>query len=211
MKREMLISFLPPVLLSLAARLAVLAIAVFGRETFATIGVCREWAMVLALFLGAPVFIGFAGVRLWKARAKLAGTGVLFASAAVSVAILSMNFGEAYGRLFWRKAGYGAVAAQRPQDLVIVFDWGAGPGPILFSGYKQYLVIARGGAVQTIEAFAGHRIGSWGGERQDVDSFLSAAWDEKDRARRFRQGKFDACHMRIVHLMGHYYYAVDAC
>ncbi len=211
MRRELLISFLPPVLLSLAIRLGAAGLFVFGPETSVTLGAVIEWVRVSAVLLGLPAFAVFAGIRLWFARGKLASAGVLVASAAVSVAILAADFGEAYGRLLWRKASYDAAAAQRPNDEVIVFDWGAGPGPLLFSRYKEYLVIARGGGVKTIEAFTGHAIKSWGDERQDVDRFLSAAWDEKDRRRRFMQSKFDACKMRIVRLTGRYYYAADHC
>jgi hypothetical protein len=135
----------------------------------------------------------------------------IFASALLSAAILPMSFGEPYWRLLSNKAGYEAVAAQRPQEDVIVFDWGAAPGPALFSRFKEYLVIAKGGRVQTFEAYTGHAIDSWGDERQEVDGILSAAWDGKDRRRRFRAAKFDACHMRVVHLMGPYYYAADHC
>ena len=92
-----------------------------------------------------------------------------------------------------------------------MFDWGAAAGPILFSSFKEYLVIARGSGVKTFEAFTSHVIDSWGDERSEVDGILSAAWRGNDGYARFRMGKFDACNMRVVHLIGHYYYAADAC
>jgi hypothetical protein len=211
MKRELPISFLPPVLLSLSVRLGAAAVFVFGPETLTTLGAALEWARVSAVILGTPAFVVFGGIRIWKARGKLANAGALLASAAISVALLAANFGEPYGRLLWHKASYDAAAVQRPQDEVIVFDWGIGPGPVLFSRFKEYLVIARGGAVQKIEALRGHEINSRGDERQAIDSFLSAAWEESDWRRRFYQSEFDACRMRIVHLMGPYYYAADHC
>ena len=209
MKRELLISFLPPVLLSVAIRLGVAANAIFRPDV--SIGASQEWVLVLAVFAGAPALIVFAAIRLWIAGAKLRNAGAIFAAALLSATILSMSFGEPYWRLLSNKAGYEAAAAQRPQDEVIVFDWGAAPGPILFSRFREYLVIAKGGRVQTFEAFTGHVIDSWGDERQEVDGILSAAWDEKDRRRRFWVGKFDVCRMRVVHLMGPYYYAADHC
>lgn len=209
MKRELLISFLPPVLLSVAIRLIVAANAAFRPDV--SIGANQEWVSMAAVLAGAPALIVFAAIRLWIARAKLRNLGAILASALLSALILSMSFGEPYWRLLLNKAGYEAVAAQRPQDEVIVFDWGAAPGPALFSRFREYLVIAKGNSVQTFEAFTGHVIGGWGDERNEVDGILSAAWDEKDRRKRFWVGEFDACRMRVVHLMGPYYYASEHC
>lgn len=205
----MRISFLPAVLVSIAARLVAAVIIIAGPEPSVTLGAVLEWVRFGSFLFGAPAFFIFAGVRLWIARRKAANAGVLLASAAISVAILAANFGEAYGRLLWHKASYEAAAAQRPQAELVLLDWGEGPGPGLFCRYKEYLAIARGSAVQKIEAFMGHEINSRGDERGDVDGFFSAAWT--GRYHRFHQGKFDACRMRIVHLMGPYYYAVDHC
>ena len=209
MKREILISFLPPVLLSVAIRLGVAANAVLRPDV--SIGASQEWVLVLAVLAGVPALIVFAGIRLWIARARLRNLGAILASALLSAVIVSMNSGEPYWRLLSNKAGYDAYAARHPQDEVIVFDWGAAAGPILFSSFKEYLVIARGSGVKTFEAFTNHVIGSWGDERSEVDGILSAAWRGNDGYARFRMGKFDACNMRVVHLIGHYYYAADAC
>ena len=52
MKRELLISFLPPVLLSVAIRLAAAANAIFRPDV--SIGASQEWVLVLAVLAGAP-------------------------------------------------------------------------------------------------------------------------------------------------------------
>jgi hypothetical protein len=211
MKRELLISFLPPVLLCVAIRLALAVAIVFRPDVLPSIGAAQEWALVLTALAGVPALIVFAGARLWIARAKMKNLGVIFASVSLSAAIMWIGFGEPYWRLLSKKAEYDAFAATHPQDEVIVFDWGDAPGPIPFDWYKEYLVIARGSRVKTFEAYTGQVIGSWGDERSEVDGILSAAWPENDRYRRFGTGKFDACNMRIAHLTGHYYYAVDFC
>jgi hypothetical protein len=58
MKREMLISFLPPVLLSVAIRLAAAANAVFRPDV--SIGASQEWVLVLAVLAGVLALIVFA-------------------------------------------------------------------------------------------------------------------------------------------------------
>jgi hypothetical protein len=209
MNREILISLLPPVLLSVAIRLGVAASIVLRPDV--SIGASQEWVLVLAVLAGVPALIVLAGIRLWIARAKLKSLVAILASVLFSAAILTAGSAEPYLRLIWNKAGYDAYAAQHPQDEVIAFDWGEAAGPMLFSRFKDYLVIARGSGVKTFEAFTGHVIDSWGDERSDVDGILSMAWRGNDARARFRMGKFDACHMRIVHLMGRYYYAADAC
>lgn len=211
MGRECLLSFLPPVLLSLALRAWLLASIVFDPDTDFAIAMVRAWLDALALFAGAPALILFAAVRLWSARWKLANLGVLLASGLFSAAILLTGLGEPYCRLQWKKPEYDAIAAQHLEAAVLVFDWGEGAGPALFSRFKEYLVIARGTRVQTFEAYLGHEIDSWGDERDEVTAILASAWDGKDRARRFRVGKFDACHMQVLHLRENYYYLRDSC
>ncbi len=211
MRREFLISFLPAVLLSLALRAWLLASIAFRPDTDLAIAMALAWLEALAVFAGVPVLAVFAAVRIWIVRRKLANLGILLASASLSAVILLIDLGEPYWRLQWKKPGYDALAAQRPQAGIIVFDWGEGHGPALFSHFKEYLVIARGTRVQTFDAFASHEIGSWGDEREEVSGILASAWDEKDRVRRFRAGKFDACRLQTLRLAENYYYLRDSC
>jgi hypothetical protein len=211
MRREFFISFLPPILLSLALRAWLLASIVLRPENDFAIAMARAWLEVLAVIAGVPALILFAAVRLWITRWKLANLGVLLASASLSAVALLSDLGEPSCRLQWRKPGYDAVAAQHPQAGILAFDWGEGHGPGLFSHFKEYLVIARGTHVQTFDAYASHEIDSWGDEREEVSGILASAWDQKDRARRFRAGKFDACHMQTLRLAENYYYLRDSC
>jgi hypothetical protein len=169
------------------------------------------WLVALAVFAGAPAMIAFAGVRIWIASRKLANLGVLLASASLSAVVLMIDIGEPYYRLQWKKRGYDAVAAQQPQAEILVFDWGEGIGPTIFSSFKEYLVIARGTRVPLFDGYASHEIDSWGDEREEVNNILASAWDERDRVRRFRMGKFDACHLQTLRLTENYYYLRDSC
>ena len=54
MKREILISFLPPVLLSVAIRLGVAASIVLRPDV--SIGASQEWVLVLAVLAGVPPY-----------------------------------------------------------------------------------------------------------------------------------------------------------
>ena len=165
MKREILISFLPPVLLSVAIRLGVAANAVFRPDV--SIGASQEWVLVLAVLAGVPALIVFAAIRLWIARAKLRSLGAIVASALLSAVILIDEFRRAIlaadieqGRI----RGCMPHSARKTRSSCSI---GARrPGPILFSRFREYLVIAKGGRVQTFEAFTGHVIDSWGDERE---------------------------------------------
>ena len=97
MKREILISFLPPVLLSVAIRLGLGANIVLQPDL--SIGASQEWVSALAVLAGVPALIVFAGIRLWIARARLRNLGAILASALLSAVILSMSSGEPYWRL----------------------------------------------------------------------------------------------------------------
>jgi hypothetical protein len=215
-RREFLISFLPPVLLSLALRAWLLESIVFRPDTDFAITPARAWLETLALFPGVPALIVFAAARMWIVRRKLANLGVLLASASLSAAIILIGLGEPYWRLQWKKPRYDAVAGQLPQAGILVFDWGEANGPalfspFLFSRFKEYLVIARGTRVQIFDSYASHEIDSWGDEREEVSNILASAWDERDRARRFRFRKFEACHMQTLRLAENYYYLRDSC
>jgi hypothetical protein len=211
MRRDFLISFLPPILLCVALRTWLLVSVVFRPDTDFGIAMALAWLEAAAVFAGVPALIVFAVIRIWIARRTLANLGTLLASALLSALILLTGLGEPYWRLQWKKSGYDAVAAQHPQAEVLVFDWGEGLGPGLFSYFKEYLVIARGIRVQTFDAYASHEIDSWGEDREEVSGILTSAWDEKDRGRRFRVGKFDACHMQTLRLAENYYYLRDYC
>jgi hypothetical protein len=211
MRREFLISFLPPVLLSLALRAWLLASIVFRPDADFAIAMARAWLEALTVLAGVPALMLFAAVRMWIVRRKHANLGVLLASASLSAVILLIGLREPYCRLQWKKPRYDAVAAQHPQAGVLVFDWGEGYGPALFSHFKEYLVMARGTRGQTFDGYASREIDSWGDEREEVSGILASAWDKKDRARRFRMGKFDACHMQTLRLAENYYYLRDSC
>jgi hypothetical protein len=211
MRREFLISLLPPVLLSLALRVWLLASIVFFPDTDFPIAWAGTWLEALAVPAGVPALILFAAVRVSITRRKLANLGALFASVSLSTAILLTGWGEPYHRLQWKKQGYEAVAAQHPQAEIVVFDWGEGWGPAVFTRFKEYLVIVRGTRIQTFEAYTSHEIDTWGDEREEVSGILASAWDEKDRVRRFRIGKFDACRMQTFRLAENYYYLRDSC
>jgi hypothetical protein len=188
-----------------------MASIVFRLETDFAIAMALAWLEAAAKFAGVPALIVFAAVRMWIARNKLANLGALLASALLTAMILLLDLGEPYWRLQWKKPGYDTIAAQHPEAGVLVFDWGEGIGPGLFSSFKEYLAIARGTRVQTFDAYATHEIDTWGEEREEANGILASAWDEKDRDRRFRVGKFDACHMRTVRLAKNYYYLRDSC
>jgi hypothetical protein len=168
-------------------------------------------ALILAEYLGLPAVAIFALIRLWVVRKKFANACAILISIAVSAALINMDFGEAYWRLYFNKSRYDAIAAQRPGDPLIVFDWGDTSDVVLFFSHtKEYLVIARGEEARKFQQFAGREIDYE--ERGDVVDILRSLWDEKDRHSRFHEGHFDACtRMRVTRLQESYYYVADFC
>jgi hypothetical protein len=210
MKDDVRLTFLPPVLVAIVLRVFVASQMVFradGSKVF-----LQEDAIGCAVVFGLPALLIFGVIRLRHARNKRLNLGLLVLSVATSFAILLMNLGEPYLRLYWNKARYDSAAAQRPEAPAVVFDWGDTPRFfVLFGHVKEYLVIARGSAAATLDRYVGHEIESWGDERAEVDELLISDWNEKDVENRFKVRRFDACRMQVSHLPGSYYYIADWC
>ena len=212
MKRDVWLTFLPPVLLAAALRVFAASQMVFRPDGSKSKFFLQEDAIGCAVVIGVPALLVFGAIRLRRARNIKLDLCLLVLSAATPAAILFMNLGEPYWRLYWNKARYDAVAMQRSGAPIVVFDWGdTSRFFILFGHVKEYLVIARGNAAVTLDRYAGHEIASWGDERMEINGLLSSAWNENDIQKRFKLRRFDACVMRVSHLLGSYYYLADRC
>jgi hypothetical protein len=124
-----------------------------------------------------------------------------------------MDFDEPYWRLYLNKSRYDTIAAHRPADPVIAFDWGEMTGLIPYSYTKEYLVIARGDQASIFERYAGQdNVLGTGEGAEEIEGVLWRIWNEKDRASRFHRGRFYSCNLRrVTRLQRSYYYIVDFC